>query len=284
MRHSVRPRHLLYALALLLVNRSAVDAGPVAESFAFSGDLAVVPGLTYGNGICDIRFSMFDAATGGNQVGGVEEQLGIPVIGHNFDVELNTAGGFGASALRGDQRWLQLEARCASSTGPASPGVPAGPFTVQARRLPLAVRPYAVWAKDAGEGLANLWNIRGNLGTDPTTNYLGTRDNKAFVIGTNGVQRVQVGADGRVGIGTSSPAGTLDVSGGTGSSSLVVTADTDGSGGPDHASLKLNQGNGSVSAEVGYMDGNGNLRLVNHAGGATILLKENGDLCMGVDC
>lgn len=59
---------------------------------------------------------------------------------------------------------------------------------------------------------SNGWGLTGNAGTNPATNFLGTTDNNRLVIRTNNIEQMTVLADGRVGIGTSSPIGRLVVS------------------------------------------------------------------------
>jgi hypothetical protein len=49
------------------------------------------------------------------------------------------------------------------------------------------------------------WELTGNAGSDPNTNFLGTRDTQPLVIKTNGVEVMRVTPDGRVGIGTTAP-------------------------------------------------------------------------------
>lgn len=51
-----------------------------------------------------------------------------------------------------------------------------------------------------GEG----WSLLGNAGTNPATNFIGTTDNQALTIRTNNVERMRLGANGNVSIGTTS--------------------------------------------------------------------------------
>jgi hypothetical protein len=53
------------------------------------------------------------------------------------------------------------------------------------------------------------WDLRGNAGTNPANDFLGTTDNQPLAIRTNSAERVRITPDGNVGIGTVSP--TTDV-------------------------------------------------------------------------
>ena len=59
--------------------------------------------------------------------------------------------------------------------------------------------------------IVNAWNIKGNAGTASGTNFIGTTDAKSFAIRTNNVRRLMVDSSGKVGIGITNPAYTLDV-------------------------------------------------------------------------
>lgn len=52
------------------------------------------------------------------------------------------------------------------------------------------------------------WNLTGNSGTTPGTNFIGNTDNKDFVIKTNNTQRTVVKADGTMVLGSESLSGT----------------------------------------------------------------------------
>lgn len=53
-----------------------------------------------------------------------------------------------------------------------------------------------------GDTLKNFWSIDGNSGTNPSINFLGTIDNTDMVFRTNNIERVRVGADGKLAINT----------------------------------------------------------------------------------
>jgi hypothetical protein len=63
------------------------------------------------------------------------------------------------------------------------------------------------------------WNITGNSGIDPSSNFLGTTDNQPLVIKTNGKEALRINPAGSIGVGTNSPQNRLHV--GSGSSSIV---------------------------------------------------------------
>ncbi|MES4792658.1 MAG: hypothetical protein C4321_06410, partial [Chloroflexota bacterium] len=65
------------------------------------------------NGTYDLRFILYDAETGGAQVGSIVTKDDVPVANGLFSVELD----FGANAFRGDARWLEIAVRPGSSTG-----------------------------------------------------------------------------------------------------------------------------------------------------------------------
>jgi hypothetical protein len=73
------------------------------------------------------------------------------------------------------------------------------------------------WAKVNGgttiASASNDWSLFGNAGTNPTTNFLGTTDNKDLVFKTNSFERMRITKDGWVGIGTVTPKAALEVKG-----------------------------------------------------------------------
>lgn len=262
---------------------AVANATPLDDSFNFGSHLQSPPGLLFGNGVCDLRFGLFDDATGGAQLGASETLANVPVVDFDFVVELNKTGAFGPKPFPGDDRWLAIDTRCASAEQPGQPPVPSGPFAAQPTRFPVPVVAYALWSKDSGVDLSGLWNIKGNAGTSPPLNFLGTTDASPLAIVTNNVERVRVDTGGRVGIGTKSPATSLHIAD-PASVELRLEADTDDAEEADQPSLVLSQDGGTVAGRLGFFGGTNDLTLVNGAGNVAIVLRANGDVCIGSGC
>lgn len=49
--------------------------------------------------------------------------------------------------------------------------------------------------------MSTSWDLMGNQGINPNTNFLGTKDNEPLIIETNGKERLRIAPDGNVGIG-----------------------------------------------------------------------------------
>lgn len=86
-------------------------AANLSTAFSFQGQVADENGTPV-EGNCDFRFRLYDAPTGGMQVGEVLSPT-HPVAGGLFAVQLD----FGAVAFRGDARWLEIAVRCPAGTG-----------------------------------------------------------------------------------------------------------------------------------------------------------------------
>jgi hypothetical protein len=59
----------------------------------------------------------------------------------------------------------------------------------------------------------STWNSKGNSGTNPTTNFIGTTDSQGFVVRTNNTERMRFESGGNAGIGTPNPDTKLHVVG-----------------------------------------------------------------------
>lgn len=78
----------------------------------------------------------------------------------------------------------------------------------------LRLRSNGGWKKiaDLSEANAN-WSLKGNAGTDPSTNFIGTIDGQPLVMRTSNNERLRIDANGNIGIGTNAPTAKLNVNG-----------------------------------------------------------------------
>ena len=97
--------------SLLGVVPAPATAVPVGSAFTYQGRL--VDAGNPANGPYDLRFTLFDAATGGVPVGSSVTVDDVAVGQGLFTVSLD----FGAPAFAADARWLEVAARPGASTG-----------------------------------------------------------------------------------------------------------------------------------------------------------------------
>lgn len=86
---------------------------------------------------CDVRFSLWDSATGGAQIGTTQTFVGVVIVQGVFTV---AALDFGTGAFDGQTRWLELAVRCPTGVGD---------FTLLSPRQVLTPTPYALFSATA---------------------------------------------------------------------------------------------------------------------------------------
>jgi hypothetical protein len=210
----------LLALALL-VTAAAHAQTPV---FTYQGRLADAAGNPAA-GAYDFTFKLFDALSGGTQVGATFATNALPIAQGSFSVPLN----FGAGAFPGADRWLEIAVR--TNNG--------GAFTLLLPRQPVTSTPYALRALEAGSAgalaagavggaalqngavdsskiadgaitLADLsftvasntfWRLAGNSGTSPATQFLGTLDNQPLELRVNNQRALRLDTNSGVALG-----------------------------------------------------------------------------------
>ncbi|MBP6821871.1 MAG: hypothetical protein KA368_10020 [Acidobacteria bacterium] len=121
--HSLR---MLVLLATLLV--SSIAAMAQTTSFTYQGRLTDAGNPA--NGSYDLQVKLFDALTGGTQIGATNSLNGVAVSGGVFTVTLD----FGAAAFPGANRWAEISAKAAGSAN----------FTTLTPRQPVTSTPYAI--------------------------------------------------------------------------------------------------------------------------------------------
>ncbi len=154
-------------LALLLVVIVAVaPAEAVAQTaagtgFTYQGQL-VQSGVEV-DGDADFVFQLYDAATGGNQIGSDLFRYAVPVEQGVFSAELD----FGASAFTGDARFLQIQVRT-PSTGAGG----TEPYDTLLPRQELTPVPYAIHALNSASG-GGVWQLDGTAITNTNSGFVG---------------------------------------------------------------------------------------------------------------
>ena len=132
-------------LAAMTLVGQLVQAASPGTAFTYQGRLFI--GDVPANGLYDLQFTNYDAAAGGNVLGGFNTNA-LPVTNGLFTVTLD----FGA-VFDGTPRWLEISERTNST----------GAFATLAPRQLLAAAPYATYAASAGTvpGLTILQNSSG---------------------------------------------------------------------------------------------------------------------------
>ena len=158
----------LVAVVLLVASPSYAQT-PLGTAFTYQGQLK--DGGIPADEDYDFLFKLFEAETGGAQVGGDIEIEDWPVPDGLFTVQLD----FGEGVFTGDALWLEVGVRL---------GVSEDPHIVLSPRQPLTATPYALYAL-SGPGSGGFWAA-----------------NADDIYNTN---------SGQVGIGTTSPTYPLHV-------------------------------------------------------------------------
>jgi hypothetical protein len=182
----VKPQSLIAAIvlmALLFVSGSAAARplnAPVSTGFTYQGRLT--DGGNPATGVYDFEFRLYDALSGGSQVGGIVAKGDVVVTNGLFTVQLDFGSVFNGAAL-----YLDIGVR---------PGASDGDYTILSPRQPITATPYALYALSAPA--SNDWRLTGNAGTTPGSNFLGTTDNQALELRVNGGRAllIQPGAAG----------------------------------------------------------------------------------------
>jgi hypothetical protein len=139
-------RPILAAVAsVLAVSAAPALAQPLTTAFTFQGELD--DGATPASGTYDFRFTLFDAATGGSQVGPQLCSDNLAVTAGRVAVQLD----FGLQ-FTGSQRFLEVQVRhdtglgCSNATG----------FATLSPRQNLTASPNAIYSSGAGSAASAL--------------------------------------------------------------------------------------------------------------------------------
>ena len=132
--------------ALSLCSWSLARPTPLGTAFNYQGQLKQSGNPL--NATADFEFKLFNAVTGGVQVGSTSLVNNVNIVNGLFTVSLD----FGVLAFNGDQRWVEAQVR-----SPAG----GGNFTTLTPRQALTATPYALYAL-TGPGSGGPWAVNGN--------------------------------------------------------------------------------------------------------------------------
>jgi hypothetical protein len=252
----------LLSLTILLTTLLYLTPNSTTASETASGTAFTYQGQLQANGEpvtddCGMAFRLYDASSGGNQVGN-------PIT---TTVSVN-AGLFTASldfgdAFDGDARWLGVRVKCGGDATYADLGrqaLTAAPYALYARSTgalqgrPVTAAPPALnqvlkwdgsaWtpaADESGAGGGN-WSLTGNSATVPGTHFLGTTDGVSLTLAVSGTAALRL-----------EPNGTSPnlVGGHSSNQAAGVVGATVGGGGTDDAPNQVTAGFGTVGGGSG---------------------------------
>jgi hypothetical protein len=185
------------ALAALFTQPASAQITAVPSAMNFTGRLAKPDGNPVPDGTYSIRFSLWDALTGGMEKWN-KTVANMQVKDGTFAVTLDTfpAGTFNTNL------WLEIKIGTSATLTPRTPLVSV-PYAMKSD-LALTVPDGSLTASkfvpgelnNAVNGLA--WLLGGNSGTDPATHFIGTTDNQPleFRVNNRRVMRFDTFDDG----------------------------------------------------------------------------------------
>jgi len=153
MRATQRTRVRTAVFLCIAAMAGPVFAAPMGTAFTYQGQLQ--RGGAPASGSFDFRFKLFDASSGGAQIGGDALRPAVAVSNGLFTVNLD----FGATAFGGSARFLQIEVRPAG----------AGAYTLLTPRQEMKPQPHALFAATAANA-ANATNAAHATNADNAAN------------------------------------------------------------------------------------------------------------------
>jgi hypothetical protein len=242
---------------------SFAAAEPLSTAIVYQGQLN-----TFGSpaaGAHDLRFRLFDAASGGSSVGGLLCADDVEVANGLFAVSLD----FGA-VFTGQQLYLEIEVRADSGLDCSD----ATDFVTLATRQPLQATPYALYALSGTPGPMGPMGPQGEPGVQGATGAIGPigpqggtgpqgvagATGPRGLTGLTGPQGPQ-GAVGAVGAtGPQGPQGVIGSAGPQGPQGVIGATGPQGPVGPQGTSpWGFVSGGGTSSIDQSSLTGNGSI-------------------------
>ncbi len=142
-----RVRPFVLAMALAMSSFASAQV-PISAEFTYQGELRVAGSPANAN--FDMEFRLYNAFSGGSQIGSAVTSLGVAVSNGLFTTQLD----FGAAQFAGDAQWLEIRIKPSGS----------GAFEVLSPRTALSVSPYAWAARNAlGNSVTGTSIVDGNV-------------------------------------------------------------------------------------------------------------------------
>lgn len=247
------------------VDLAAADS-PLGTAFTYQGRLT--DGGNPANGAYDLQFKLFDALSAGTQVSSTLTLGDVAVSNGLFSLALDF--GTASSNFNGAARYLEIAVR---------PGSSSGSYTTLSPRQPLRPAPYALRVADLvafnpnnrGSSVALSWY---NDGTHdwPRIRYGGNGEgasNGFLIQGPGDATKLAIKDNGKVGIGTESPAAKLHIAAASGlraiylsggatitSTSLINKWNLPSSTAGGSATLSAMTSNWDTGDGIGFIEGN----------------------------
>ena len=216
---------------------SVAQGAVLGTGFTYQGQLTDTSGNPIA-GPCDFQFSLWDAASGGAQVGSTQSKTNVSLDNGYFSAALD----FGATAFQGDARWMAISVAC--PTG--------GSYTPLTGRVALTAAPYALSLRP-GASIQSA-GVALNLSTSATTGFaLNVVATGASAIYGQGGSSTGAGVTGFNTSAASTASGVTGLNGGNGSGVFGQTVSGRGVYGK---ATDLANGYGVYSEGNAYVDGN----------------------------
>jgi len=171
---------------------AALAASPLTYGFTYQGQLK--QDGTPVEGVADLRFTLWDAASGGTADPNVLTRFDVPVTDGVFSTTLD----FGAGAFDGSAQWLAIEVRFPAGQGS---------FVPLSTRQPVSAAPYALYALEtSGGGSGGTLDQAYDHGGPGAGATITADSGPVTIAGPDGLS-----ITGPVGVGTAEPEFELDV-------------------------------------------------------------------------
>ncbi len=141
---------LTHAQELRTLDSYVAQSATLGTAFTYQGRLTDTGGNPL-PGPCDFQFSLWDASSGGVQLGSLQTKSNMPLENGYFSTALD----FDAAVFQGDARYLQIAVRCPAGSGD---------YTTLSGRVELTAAPYALslrpGATISGSSTGNILSVQ----------------------------------------------------------------------------------------------------------------------------